>query len=249
MRAKLAELGVDTRFVGHRPRAAHAAGVRRARRRPRTPSCCSTANRLRPTCSSCRTTSTPTTVRDVAVLWVAGSAMAEEPARSTVLGLLARRAPGARTPCSTSTTGPMLWADPDDARRLIGGAVDSATVAIGNRAECAIAVGTADPDEAARRLLGARRRAWRSSSSAATACSWRPPTARPSSRRVRSRSCAGSAPATPSAGRSSTGCCPGGRPEQTVAYANAAGAIVASRLMCADAMPTADEIDALEVAR
>jgi 5-dehydro-2-deoxygluconokinase len=33
--------------------------------------------------------------------------------------------------------------------------------------------------------------------------------------------------------------------ERTLTFANAAGAIVASRLACADAMPTADEVDAL----
>jgi 5-dehydro-2-deoxygluconokinase len=43
------------------------------------------------------------TVDDVGVLWVAGSAMAEEPARSTVIAIR-RDAPGERTPCSTSTT-------------------------------------------------------------------------------------------------------------------------------------------------
>jgi 5-dehydro-2-deoxygluconokinase len=37
----------------------------------------------------------------------------------------------------------------------------------------------------------------------------------------------------------------GWRPARSVAYANAAGAIVASRLLCADAMPTVAEIDEL----
>ena len=45
---------------------------------------------------------------------------------------------------------------------------------------------------------------------------------------------------TPSAAPSSTASS-GWPPERTVAYANAAGAIVASRLLC-DAMPTNDEI-------
>jgi 5-dehydro-2-deoxygluconokinase len=34
----------------------------------------------------------------------------------------------------------------------------------------------------------------------------------------------------------------GWSPEESVRFANAAGAIVASRLLCADAMPTADEV-------
>ena len=48
---------------------------------------------------------------------------------------------------------PVLWTDANEARQVIGDAIDHATVAIGNRAECEIAVGTRDPDEAARRLL------------------------------------------------------------------------------------------------
>ena len=64
------------------------------------------------------------TVRDVAVLWVAGSAMAEEPARSTVLGVLADRHRTAHTVLDLDYR-VLLWADPDDARRLIGGAIDA----------------------------------------------------------------------------------------------------------------------------
>jgi len=37
----------------------------------------------------------------------------------------------------------------------------------------------------------------------------------------------------------------GWAPERIVRFANAAGAIVVSRLACADAMPTADEVEAL----
>ena len=37
--------------------------------------------------------------------------------------------------------------------------------------------------------------------------------------------------------------------ERTLRFGNAAGAIVASRLACADAMPTADEVEALLEAR
>ncbi len=37
----------------------------------------------------------------------------------------------------------------------------------------------------------------------------------------------------------------GWEPERAIRFANAAGAIVASRLACADAMPTADEVERL----
>ena len=93
---KLVELGVDIRFVGIDPRAAHAARLRRARRRRRIPSCSSTASRRPRTCSCAPDDVDLDVVPRRPVLWVAGSAMAEEPARATVVGLLAAR--GRRPP-------------------------------------------------------------------------------------------------------------------------------------------------------
>ena len=154
--------------------------------------------------------------------------------------------PARRTPCSTSTGGRSSGTRPASATREVDRALDQATMAIGNRAECEIAVGTADPRR------GGRPRCWpagcrrRSSSWAATACWWPPPTAGGSRcRRTRSRWCAGWAPATPSAARSATGCCRAGTSCECARYGNAAGAIVAGRLMCADDMPTFGEIEDL----
>ena len=53
-------------------------------------------------------------------------------------------------------------------------------------------------------------------------------------RRCRSRWSTGSAPATRSAARCATACSPAGPLEPTMRFANAAGAIVASRLACSD---------------
>ena len=127
--------------------------------------------------------------------------------------------------------------------------LDHVTVVVGNRAEVEVAVGTRDPQQAADRLLehgvelalvkhGRRRRAGR-----------HPGRSAPSCRRTRSRWSAASAPATPSAARSCTGCSSGWEPARIAEYANAAGALVASRLACADAMPTAEELDALVASR
>ena len=158
MRAKLAELGVDTRFVGTDP-ALRTPLAFAALTPPEDPELLFYREPAAPDMQLVPDDVDADAVRDVA------GAVGRRLGDGRGAGPLDDRSgcwrdarPGARTPCSTSTTGPMLWADPDDARRLIGGAVDAATVAIGNRAECEIAVGTADPDEAARRLLGARRR-------------------------------------------------------------------------------------------
>ena len=121
------------------------------------------------------------------------------------------------------------------------------TVAIGNRAECAIAVGTSDPDEAARRLLarGVRTAVVKLGADGVLVATTDGSAIVPP-RPVEVVCGLGAGDAF--GGAFVHGLLSGWPAEQTVAYANAAGAIVASRLMCADAMPTSDEID-LEVAR
>ena len=85
----------------------------------------------------------------------------------------------------------------------------------------------------------------RSSSRAPRACSRTTARWRSRCRRCRSRSSTASAPVTRSAGPCATGCWPGWDLERVMRFANAAGAIVASRLACSDAMPTAAEVEAL----
>ena len=91
-------------------------------------------------------------VRQVPVLWVPGGALAQEPARSTVQAMLAHRGRRVHTVLDLDWR-PALWVDPTEGSRIIGLAIDDATIAIGNREECQIAVGTSDPHQAADRLL------------------------------------------------------------------------------------------------
>ena len=133
---------------------------------------------------------------------------------------------------------PVLWTDANEARQVIGDAIDHATVAIGNRAECEIAVGTRDPDEAATATRSRPRRRCRQAGGdgVLVATSDGSDVVPPQPVEV----------VRPRAGDAFGGAfvhgLSGWPPERTVAYANAAGAIVASRLLCADAMPTNDEI-------
>src|SRR5690606_29702315 len=48
---------------------------------------------------------------------------------------------------------PMFWVDPAEATGRYARALEHATVAVGNREECAVAVGQSDPDRAADALL------------------------------------------------------------------------------------------------
>ena len=239
VRAKLVSFGVDVRFVGTEP------GLRTPLafaaltppedpellfyRQPKAPDM-----QLRPGDVDADV------VRRANVFWVAGSAMAEEPARSMISELLVARARAPHTVLDLDYR-PVLWTDPAEARQIIGGAIDHATVAIGNRAECEIAVGTRDPDEAARRLLARGLEiavVKLGGDGVLVATSDGSAVVPPQPVEVVCGLGAGDA----FGGAFVHGLLSGWPPEQTVAYANAAGAIVASRLLCADAMPTNDEI-------
>jgi 5-dehydro-2-deoxygluconokinase len=88
----------------------------------------------------------------VPVLWIPASCVAWEPSRSTVHAVLDARGRRAHTVLDLDWR-PMFWTSAHEAATHIAPLLDHVTIAIGNRAECEIAVGTTDPDEAADRLL------------------------------------------------------------------------------------------------
>jgi 5-dehydro-2-deoxygluconokinase len=183
------------------------------------------------------------TIDGVGVLWIAGSAMAEEPARSTITAILDRRRRRTHTVIDLDYR-PVLWPDEATASAVIGAAVDAATVAIGNRTECRVAVGTDQPDGAADALLGrgieiAVVKLGGDGVLVATAEARAvvPP-------RLVEVVC-GLGAGDAFGGAFVHGLLAGWPPVRIVEYANAAGAIVAGRLMCADAMPTDAEISGM----
>lgn len=183
------------------------------------------------------------TATTVPVLWVAGSAMAEEPARSTIVDLLGRRGRCPHTIVDLDYR-PALWADEREAAALIGAAVERATIAVGNRTECRVAVGTADPEAAAGELLarGVTVAVVKLGAAGVLVATADERTVVPP-RPVEVVCGLGAGDAF--GGAFVHGLLSGWPPSRCVEYANAAGAIVAGRLLCADAMPTAAEIDAL----
>lgn len=182
-------------------------------------------------------------VADAAILWVAAGAMCAEPSRATVTALLQHRCRRTHTVIDLDWR-PMLWGgDAGAAHKAIDSILDQCTIAIGNRAECEVAVGTTDPHEAADRLLA------RGLSAAivkmggegvlvATADGQRqmvPP--------YPVESVCGLGAGDAFGGAICHGLLSGWDLVQATRAANAAGAIVASRLMCADDMPTIDDIE------
>jgi 5-dehydro-2-deoxygluconokinase len=184
----------------------------------------------------------PDVVADVDVLWVAGSSMAREPARSTIVGILGARHRRRHTVLDLDYRA-QLWAGEAEASDVIGAAIESATVAIGNRTECRVAVGTDQPEAAADLLLerGVELAIVKLGGdgvlvATATASAVVPP------RPVEVVCGLGAGDAF--GGAIVHGLLANWPARKLVEYANAAGAIVAGRLLCADAMPTDDEITA-----
>ncbi len=180
-------------------------------------------------------------VRDVPVLWVTGTGMSAEPARGTQRAILTHRARRAGTVLDLDYR-PMFWPDPDTARTEYRWLLDHVGVVVGNRAEVAVATGTDDPEEAARRLLahGVELAVVKKGADGVLVVTgdgtWTVP---PHPVDVVCGLGAGDA----FGGALVHGLLAGWPPEKAARYANVAGALVAGRLACADAMPTAEELE------
>ncbi|MFI6985590.1 5-dehydro-2-deoxygluconokinase [Embleya sp. NPDC050154] len=182
-------------------------------------------------------------VRDVPVLWVTGTGVSTEPSRGTHRRMLAVRGRRTHTVLDLDYR-PMFWPDRETAARRIGELVDEATVVVGNRTEVEVAVGTADPDEAARRLLDRGVRLVLVKKGADGVLVATPDgSATVTPRRVEVVCGLGAGDAF--GGALVHGLLAGWEPTRIAEYANAAGALVAGRLACADAMPTDAEIEKL----
>lgn len=91
-------------------------------------------------------------VRAARVFWMTGTGLSEEPSRAATLAALEARARTGTTVFDLDWR-PMLWREKPEP--FYERALRSATVAVGNVEECAIATGESDPYEAARALLAA----------------------------------------------------------------------------------------------
>lgn len=139
---------------------------------------------------------------------------------------------------------PMFWDSEEEAREQVAKILPHVTVAIGNDTECAVAVGAGTPDEQADRLLAAGVeiavvKLGPEGVMAKTA------TERVVSAPVPVETINGLGAGDSFGGAFVHGLLAGWPLAQVLDYANAAGAIVASRLACSDAMPTPDEVTSL----
>jgi 5-dehydro-2-deoxygluconokinase len=191
-------------------------------------------------------------VRDVPLLWVTGTGVSTEPARQTQLDMLAHRGrPDATTGRWTVLDldwRPMFWPSPQDARREYELMLEHVTVVVGNRAEVEVAVGTSDPEEAARRLLDhgvELALVKKGAEGVLVATREGMHTVAPQLVDVVCGLGAGDA----FGGALAHGLLSGWDPVRIAEYGNAAGAIVVAQLACADAMPTLEELEAMVAGR
>jgi 5-dehydro-2-deoxygluconokinase len=241
-RAALEGFGVDTRFVGTDPTLPTPIVIAAMedpenpwfvfRREPKAPDLELTLDDVDRELAS-----------TVPILWISGGALSAEPSRSTAQALLADRRRQPHVVLDLDYR-PSFWRSEDEARATIGAAVEHATVAVGNRVECEIAVGTSDPDIATDALLGrgvALAIVKQGIDGVLVATADERAVVPPVPVEVVSGLGAGDA----FGGALCKGLLAGWPPLQMVEFANAAGALVASRLLCADAMPTEAEVRAL----
>lgn len=180
------------------------------------------------------------TVRRASLVWFTATGLSEEPSRQTHLDLLALRGRRAHTVFDLDYR-PMFWESSDEARTQIQRALRFATVAVGNREECEVAVGESDPQRAADALLE------RGVELAIVKQGPRGVLAATPSRRVEIPATAvevvnGLGAGDAFGGALCHGLLSGWELEKTLTYANAAGGIVAGRRECSTAMPTEDEV-------
>ncbi|MEV6589541.1 5-dehydro-2-deoxygluconokinase [Streptomyces acidicola] len=183
-------------------------------------------------------------IRAARIFWITGTGLSEEPSRSATLAALKARDKSGITVFDLDWR-PMFWNDPDSARPYYTEALAHATVAVGNLDECEIATGVREPKACAQALLdaGVELAVVKQGPKGVLAVHRDGTTAEVPPVPVEVVNGLGAGDAF--GGSLCHGLLGGWELEKTMRYANAAGALVASRLACSSAMPTESEVDDL----
>lgn len=180
---------------------------------------------------------------DALLVWVSGTGLSEDPSWTAHRDLLRLRNRKSFTVFDMDWR-PMFWKDPQEASRRYAEVLEFSTIAVGNQEECAIAVGESDPDRAADALLE------RGVDLAIVKQGGNGTLAKTREERIQVpvMPCAvmnGAGAGDAFGGSLIHGLLQGWSVRKTIEWANAAGAVVASRLECSTAMPTEDELTAV----
>ena len=180
-------------------------------------------------------------IRDAQVFWTTGTGLSAEPSRSATL-LALETARGMRF--HDLDHRPALWAAGEDPSRWAMEAARRANVIVGNTDEMEMATGQRDPARAASALLalGAEVVVVKRGLEGASAFTIEGGVTVPG---IKVDVVCGLGAGDAFGGALAHGMLAKWHLPHALAFANAAGAIVASRLACADAMPTPREVEAL----
>ncbi len=188
-------------------------------------------------------------IRSARIFWITGTGLSEEPSRSATLAALKARDKAGTTVFDLDWR-PMFWRSdisgsrrgPETARPYYAEALRHVTVAVGNLDECEIATGVREPQACAEALLeaGVELAVVKQGPKGVLAVHRDGTTAEVPSVPVEVVNGLGAGDAF--GGSLCHGLLSGWPLEKTMRYANAAGALVASRLACSSAMPTESEV-------
>jgi 5-dehydro-2-deoxygluconokinase len=182
-------------------------------------------------------------IRGARILWTTGTGLSDEPSRSATLAALEARGKD-RISVHDLDYRPVFWSSSQAAGEQQVRALEHATVAVGNLEEVAVAVGDGEPEELARRLLQLElelavvKLGPRGVLVAGDEGMEHIPA-------VRVEVLCGLGAGDAFGAALCHGILEGWEPVETIRFANAAGAYVASQLACADAMPVEEQVRAL----
>jgi 5-dehydro-2-deoxygluconokinase len=182
-------------------------------------------------------------IRDAGLFWATVTGLSEEPSRSAHHAAWEARGRRRHTVLDLDYR-PMFWTSTEEATAQVRAALPHVTVAVGNREECEVAVGETEPQRAADALLerGVELAVVKQG---------------PKGVLAHDRTTSVEVPPVPVevvnglgagdafGGALCHGLLAGWDLERLMRFCNAAGALVASRLACADAMPEEHEVEAL----
>jgi 5-dehydro-2-deoxygluconokinase len=186
-------------------------------------------------------------VREAEVFWATVTGLSAEPSRAAHFAAWRARGRRRHTVLDLDYR-PMFWPGPDEAGQQVARALEHVTVAVGNREECQVAVRESDPGRAADALLerGVELAVVKQGPRGVLAATREERIeVEPFPVEVVNGLGAGDA----FGGALVHGLLSGWDLRRVIEFANAAGAIVASRLACSTAMPTSAEVETALAAR
>ncbi|KUL27382.1 5-dehydro-2-deoxygluconokinase [Actinoplanes awajinensis] len=176
-------------------------------------------------------------IRRAEIFWITGTGLSAEPSRTATLTALKERNRSGITVFDLDWR-PMFWDSPAEARHWYTEALRHTTVAVGNLAEVEVAVGRANPERALLQHGVDLAVIKRGPAGVLAACKDQKVEAPPEKIKTLNGLGAGDA----FGGALCHGLLAGWDLPATIRFANAAGALVATRLACADAMPSEAEV-------